>query len=394
MKIANRIGQFLLSRVQRLKDGDGAQIITERGGLKNLPKNITVDSVLLVTTVGAVHRGVVKPFVDGCKEEEISVTLFQDVNADRTASSVERGVQAYVRGKCKAIAAIGGGEVINCAKGIAARVANPEKTLRDLCGIINSNSAYPTIYAVPTTAGTGCESTATAALVETANGRRQRFTINDFSLTPKVVLLDASLLTEVSPTVTAETGFIALTNAVEAYINKYSSEQAKSHALLSIKGIMKNLIECYKKGKDVEAREQMLIASCEAGIAVRKAFNGYTYYLSRIVGDRSPVSQGRASAVILPELLKAYGKKVQKPLSEIADELGFGGENAAEKADRFIAQIEDLRAKVFLPEKITGLRSDDFPILASAAIDAASASPTPVIFKQMDIISLLSKVSG
>lgn len=353
-------------------------------------------AILLVTSAGMVRRGALVPFFTSLRTQGIAVCLFSDVMPEPTTECVEQGYCLFLEQKCSAIVAIGGGSVLDCAKGIAARAARPEKTLLQMRGLlqVRGGKKIPPLFAVPTTAGTGSEATAAAVFTDVSNEKHYKFAVSDFCLVPCLAVLDPLLTKSLPPQLTAQTGMDALTHAVEAYINRFASAYVKKTATEAVRLIDSNLYAAYANGGDLNARKNMLCASYLAGIAFTNNFVGYVHALAHAVGALYGVPHGFANAVLLPAVLREYGPGIAKPLSELASAAGLCEKSEDARADAFIRRIEILRESMQIPGRFSVLRQEDFPLLISRALREANPDyPVPVIFGESELAAILHAVS-
>lgn len=391
-----RVRQFGFSRVLRLTEKKSAERIAGNGSILRIPamcREAGETSVLVVTTAGFIRRGTLEPLFEEFKKQGIEVTIFSDVKPDPVIESVEAGVSVYHEGKCMAIVAVGGGSVMDCAKAIGARIARPDRTVPQMRGLLKVGRDLPTLFAVPTTAGTGSEVTAAAVVTETIDGTHYKYPVNDFKLIPKYAVLDASLTLGLSPEMTAATGMDALTHAVEAYTNLYASRYVQGMATNAVKMIFENLPKAYEDGADVAARENMLLASCYAGIAFTNNFVGYVHAIAHGIGGLYGVPHGKANAIILPVVLRHYGVSAHRTLSELADAVGITGSDIHDKAERMIAAIDGMRESMGIPAYIEELKREDFPELVKRAITEANPSyPCPAIWGEAEFNEVLKEL--
>ena len=190
------------------------------GSIKELPaiiKRKGVDNVLLVTDEGLVNLGVPDGLIKAMETEGLRYTVFSDIQPNPTDLNVEAGLRSYKENNCQGIIAFGGGSPMDCAKGIAARLARPNKTVPQLQGILKVHKKIVPFWAVHTTAGTGSETTVAAVITEAST--HHKASINDPSILPKYAVLDPELTKGLPPFITATTGMDALCHAVEAYTN-------------------------------------------------------------------------------------------------------------------------------------------------------------------------------
>ncbi|MCI2055637.1 MAG: iron-containing alcohol dehydrogenase [Oscillibacter sp.] len=392
-----RTRQFTISRFLRLTEHKTAQRIVDPDGILRLPsllKKEQVSCVLLVTTAGFMRRGTLDHLLSGLEAADIKVAVFAEVTPDPTIECVEKGVGLYHRESCGALIAVGGGSAMDCAKIIGARVVCPQKSVRQMEGMLKIGKALPPLYAVPTTAGTGSEVTAAAVVTDTVNGKHYKYAVSDLHLIPKVAILDANLTTGLSPEMTAATGMDALTHAVEAYTNKFASPFVRKMARKAVRMIFENLPLACQDGTNLAARQNMLEASCYAGIAFTNNFVGYVHAIAHAVGAMYGVPHGKANAVILPAVLKEYGPSVYKPLSELADCVGIRGNSDEERARLFIERIETMQRETGLPAFIAELKERDYgEIIARAMKEGNPDYPVPAIWDAKNFSHVLRAIA-
>ena len=209
---------------------------------------------------------------------------------------------------------------MDCAKAVGARLVRPKKSLAKMKGILKVRRRLPLLMAIPTTAGTGSETTLAAVITDAET--RHKYAINDFPLIPRYALLDPKVTLSLPPFITATTGMDALTHAVEAYIGNSTTYGTRKDALLTVKLIFENIDAAYTDGSNVEARRNMLHASFYAGCAFTKSYVGYVHAIAHSLGGEYNVPHGLANAVILPMILEAYGKTIHRKLARLAREAG------------------------------------------------------------------------
>ncbi|MBR5596733.1 MAG: iron-containing alcohol dehydrogenase [Lachnospiraceae bacterium] len=370
------------------------KVISGAGCLLQIPEKIKKSGkqkVLVVTTAGFMKRGSLTPFFDTLKKENLEYTVFSDVKPDPTTDCIEEAVSLYKKERCEVIVAIGGGSVIDCSKALGARIARPQKTLQQMQGLLKVLKPIPDLYAVPTTAGTGSEATAGAVITEGKS--HYKFTILDLCLVPKYAVLDAQLTYALPAQITAYTGMDALTHAIEAYTNHFCFPLAKKKSLDAVKLIYENLEAAYSDGNNKEARENMLLASYYAGVAINNNFIGYVHAIAHGIGGLYGVTHGKANAIILPFVLKAYGKSIERKLSVLADLVGIRGNDEKEKAEAFIDSIIKLNEKLGIGNRLDDLQKKDFEELANRAVKEGNPTyPVPIIWEKDKFKSLMEKI--
>ena len=351
-------------------------------------------SVLLVTDKTIRGLGLTDALVSQLEEKGIKVAIFDETVANPTTDNVAKALGLYHAFDCKALIGFGGGSAIDCAKAVGARVACPKKSLMKMKGILKVRRKLPPLCAIPTTAGTGSETTIASVITDSVS--RHKYAINDFPLIPKYAILDANLTLGLPQFVTATTGMDALTHAVEAYIGKSTTKQTRQQSIMAIKLIFENLLTAYNDGSNLKARQNMLYASYLAGLAFTKSYVGYVHAVAHSLGGKYNLPHGEANAICLPVVLKKYGRSIYKKLYKIATQIGLcSPATSKEVASKiFIESIEILNKKMSIRDKIPEIKGRDIPDLAATAEKEANPLyPVPKLFTAKELEKIYSEVS-
>ena len=383
-----KVGNYFMGyRMPHYLEGPGK--IAELGSFL---KEKNLNDVLVVTGSGMVRRGQVKPMLDGFAANGIRYTLQTYDTTDPTSDDVEAGYKTFKENGCKTIVALGGGSRIDCAKGIAAKAVHPRKKVSQLQGLLKVHWPIPTFVAIPTTAGAGSETTVAAVITDSATHRKAA--INDPFLIPKYAVLDPELTTGLPPYTTATTGMDALAHAVEAYTNHtYNTKLENKLAKEAVKLIHDNILIAFEDGKNLEARQNMQRGAFYAGRAFTRGCVGYVHAVGHTLGGLYGVAHGLAMAVLLPHVMREFGASAHKRLAELADVCGMEGRNEAEKANAFIAWIEETNAKMGLPDGFDVIKDEDIPqMIAWARKEANPLYPVPVVWGEKDFRRLIQAI--
>ncbi len=370
------------------------QIIPSCGELGNLLKSKKNASVLIVTDAGIVRNGLVKPVEDALKENEIKYTVYDKTQPNPTVANVEDALKLYHENNCDALIAIGGGSAMDCAKGIGARVAYPNKMLNKMGGVMRVLRRLPTLIAIPTTAGTGSETTLAAVITD--GKTHHKYAIMSFPLIPHYAVLDAKMTYSLPPHLTSTTGMDALTHAVEAYIGRSTTKKTRGLALEATKLIFENVEKAYTDGRNHEARENMLHAAYKAGIAFSMSYVGYVHAVAHSIGGKYGVPHGLANAVIMPYVLEGYGKSAYKKLHSLGIAAGVcsEGDSHEDGAKKFIAAIKELNTKMNIPTTVSGINKEDIPELARhAEKEANPLYPVPKLMTAKELEVFYHKIA-
>ena len=227
-----------------------------------------ISRILLVTDARIRGAGWTASLEQALSESGILCTVYDDTVANPTVDNVEAARQRYLQQQCQGLIAFGGGSSIDCAKAVGARLAQPKKTLGEMNGILKIHRRLPVLVAIPTTAGTGSETTLAAVITDPAT--HHKYPINDFPLIPRYAVLDPEVTRSLPPFVTATTGMDALTHAIEAYIGGSTTCETRAAATKAVQLIFTYLKRAVENGSEMEAREQMLQDAFLAGSAFSK----------------------------------------------------------------------------------------------------------------------------
>ena len=394
-EVLTRARQATTAQFQKVQLRMLPELVVGPGTLYDVPKLLRdqdIRCVMIVTTQGFVRRGVIPSFSQDLLAHGITAAVFADVKPDPDIECVEIAAAFYRSHGYEGIVAIGGGSVMDCAKVAGALAVKPNARALDLVGTMKVHATLPYLVAVPTTAGTGSE--VTAAAVITDPDRQRKFAVGDISLIPDAAVLDPNLLVGLPANLTAYTGMDALTHAVEAYINRYGSREAREYARRAVEIIFTSLKPSYDDGDDAKLREDMLVASYYAGIAFSNNMVGYVHALAHGIGGLYHVQHGLANAVLLPVVLEEFGEAAEGRLAELGEVIGLGGANDHEVAAAFIAHVRDLAVQMGIPQTIAELREEDIPVLAAGAEAEGNPSyPVPEIWTRRRFEKVLRRVA-
>ena len=356
---------------------------SELGDVFNREKST---SVLVVTDAGIVKNGLTISLENVLKKNKIRYTVYDKTQPNPTVDNVEDALALYNKNKCDALIAIGGGSAMDCAKAGGARVAYPKKTVGKMGGILRVLRRLPTLIAIPTTAGTGSETTLAAVITDSKT--HHKYALMSFPLIPHYAVLDATLTYTLPPHMTSTTGMDALTHAVEAYIGRSTTKETRKLALEATKLVFENVEKAYTDGQNHKARENMLHAAYKAGVAFSKSYVGYIHAVAHSLGGKYGTPHGLANAVIMPYVLESYGKCAYKKLHRLGVSAGVCAESDSHEAGalKFIEAIKALNAKMNIPNRITGIKQEDIVEMARhAEKEANPLYPVPKLMTRKEL---------
>ena len=344
---------------------------------------------LFVTDPGLAAMPMVSAILADLKKAKLGVALFSEVRPNPVESNIHDGIRAYKTGNHDGVIAFGGGSALDVGKMIAL-MHSQKISVFDLEDIgdwwtrANPKVISP-IIAVPTTAGTGSE--VGRAGVVTHPITHEKKIIFHPAIMPKVAVLDPELTVGLPPKLTAATGMDALAHNLEAFCAPFFHPLAAGVALEGMRLIKDNLATATKKGKNLEARGNMLIASAMGATAFQRGL-GAIHALAHPFGGLYDAHHGLLNGIIMPYVLKANRKKIEKDIERAAAYLGIkGGFNG------FLKWVLALRKELGIPHalKDIGIDTKRLDEVAAMAVKDPSAGGNPIQFTQKQYKALARK---
>lgn len=343
----------------------------------------------LVVTDGSIRSlGLTQGLEEALSAAGMTPAVYDGTRPNPTTKMVDEALKLYREGGCDCLVAFGGGSPMDCAKAVGARLARPRKPLGKMAGILKIWHRLPLLIAIPTTAGTGSETTLAAVIVDADT--RHKYVINDFFLIPPYAVLDPAVIHSLPRSVAAATGMDALTHAVEAYIGRSTNQHTRADAEEAVRLVFANL-ERAAAHSDAGAEAAMLRAAHLAGRAFTRSYVGYVHAASHALSGKYDLPHGQTNATLLPLVLELYGESIAPKLAKLAVCAGLGGEAEGEAAlaEKFIAAIKAMNDRLGIPKTIPEIREEDIPTLcAHADKEANPLYPVPILWdaKELEII--------
>jgi alcohol dehydrogenase len=389
-QVGMRIGTgFLDFSPPSLLEGPGSV-----GKLPALIKSKGLRKVLVVTDRELMRLGLLDSLLAGLRREGVEYALYDGVLANPTIANIEEALSAFKREGCEAFVAFGGGSPMDCAKAAGARASNPRKSVKKLRGLLKVTRRPPLLFAVPTTAGTGSETTVAAIVTDPET--KEKFAINDTRLIPRFAVLDPELTAGLPPRITSTTGMDALTHAVEAYIGRSNTKRTREAAERTARLVFANVEKAYADGADLGARAAMLEAAHNGGIAFTRAYVGYVHAIAHNLSGLYGIPHGLANAVVLPYVLDWYGEAASGRLARLAEAAGVptdGSGDAAAKAAAFIKAIRELNRRMGIPATFPQIKETDIPLIIERAFkEAHPLYPVPRIMNRKDCETVIRRI--
>jgi alcohol dehydrogenase class IV len=351
--------------------------------------------VLLVTDQNIIQLKLIEPLITLFNQQKIEYFLYQDTQVNPTIINLEEAKTSYFKHHCQAIIGLGGGSVMDCAKGAGALIATG-KNVYQLRGLLKVRKKPPMMIMVPTTAGTGSE--ATVAVVVSNIKTKEKFAISDPVLVPQYAILDSSLTMGLPTQLTATTGMDAMTHAIEAFLGNSVTPFSLAASKKALQLIHQHLIRSYQHPQDEVSRRGMLEASYQAGLAFTRSYVGYVHAVAHTLGGFYQVPHGLANAIILPHVLELYGKSIHHKLATIADWLSLTSIDAPSvvKAKAFKEWLNLHLTTMRISNTLQGIiRKEDIPSMVKRAQQEVSPLyPVPIYLHAQVLTHLYETLGG
>jgi alcohol dehydrogenase class IV len=346
---------------------------------------------MLVTDSGLIEAGWADEMVSHLKEQCIEARVWSALTPNPKDHEIAAGYQVYAEQGCDVIVAVGGGSVIDAAKGIAILAANGGDIL-DYEGVDKAHMPIPPLVVVPSTSGTGADVSQFCIVTDTA--RNVKITILGRALVPDITVIDPRLLTTMPAGLNAATGLDALTHGIEAFVSLGHNQLTDHHALRAIQLVTENLAYTMERPAEMPARVLMAQAALEAGLAFTNAILGAAHAMSHQVGGLLDLPHGVINGILLPHVIRFNAETDPEPYAVIASCLGLAdaAAPAAEAALALADRIDRLAVDVGVPRGLAqlGVSPENLPILARNALHDAcmSTNPRPADETQMHALFL------
>ncbi|MFD7336159.1 bifunctional acetaldehyde-CoA/alcohol dehydrogenase [Streptomyces violascens] len=374
------------------------KIYFERNSIRYLGEMDGLERVTIVTDRTMGRLGFVQRISDilQARPGPVVLQVIDNVEPNPELATVQAGAAMMRDFEPDTIVALGGGSAMDAAKIMWLMYEHPEIEFADtkekFFDIRKRAYTFPALgekaklIAVPTTSGTGSEVTPFAVISDPEAA--QKYPLADYALTPNVAIVDPVLPMDLPATVTADSGFDALTHATEAYVSVYSNDYTDGLCLQAIKLIFENLERCVVHGAgDPEAREKMHNASTVAGMAFANAFLGLVHAMAHTLGNTFHVAHGRTNALLLPHVIRHNGQvcgkatpwpkaevyRAPERFQEIARMLGLPAATPEEGVESYARAVEELRAKCGIPASFQEEGVDETAFIEALPVQAMNA---------------------
>ena len=349
------------------------------GAIKEIPGLIKArgyHKAFVASDPDLVKFGVTAKVTDLLKENGIDFFLYDDIKPNPTIENIQHGVEAYKSCGADCMITIGGGSSMDTGKGIGIVINNPEfADIRSLEGVAPTKHRTVFTIAVPTTGGTGAESTINYVVTDVE--KKRKFVCVDANDIPDIAVVDPDMMSSMPKGLTASTGMDALTHAIEGYTTKGAWELADVLDLEAIKLIAKNLRKAV--ANDPDGREGMALAQYVTAMAYSNVGLGIAHSMAHTLGAAYDTPHGVACAMMLPivmEFNQEYTGEKFKAIAEAFD-IDTTGMDAATYRKAAIDAVKQLSVDVGIPTKLEALKEEDLPFLCESAAADACAPGNP-----------------
>ena len=383
---------------------NSAKILSGKFALENIPnelKGFNAKKVLVLSDKTLEKIGTIQILIDAISDKNVEIGgIFTDIPQDSSIDVVDIIVGKYKELKCDSIIALGGGSVIDTAKGVRMVLSQEQENIMDLCGceLISYGKHIPFI-AIPTTSGTGSEATLVAVILNKIQNVKMEFI--SYFLVPDVAVLDSRMTLTLPKKITASTGMDALCHAIESYTCLQKNPMSDAYAISAIEIIRDNIEIAVKEPNNQDARLEMANASLMAGVAFSNSMVGLIHAIGHALGGVSRVPHGDAMSILMPHCMRFNKDKLEKQYAKLL--LYIAGEEVLintpkeKRADKTIETIENLLNRLNklsgLPTKLsdTGVKKENFDKIARKALNDGAMIVNPKHVTYDDVIEILNK---
>lgn len=378
-----------MPRIMRI----GAGAVTEIG---DVVATLGLQRPLIVTDSYLVGTGRAQQMMDSLRAVGLSPAMFDGTVADPTTASLEPAVTLMRHHRADAIVGFGGGSPMDTAKALAV-LGHHGGSMRQFKAPADTAGPGLPIIAVPTTAGSGSEATQFAIITD--SDQDEKMLCPGLAFLPIAAIIDFELTVSMPPRLTADTGVDALTHAIEAYVSRKANPFSDGMAVCAMSTIGQYLRRAYADGADTVAREHMMLAATQAGIAFSNSSVALVHGMSRPIGAHFHVAHGLSNAMLFPAITAFSVSAAQGRYADCARALGVAtvGDSDAVAADGLVAALTELCRDVEVPTpKSFGINESQWyeliPLMAEQALASGSPNNNPQVPTNAQIRDLYAQI--
>jgi len=355
----------------------------------NYAKNLGAAKVLIVTSSEIIKAGWIDDIIDELKSVNINSVVYSKVHPNPRDFEVMDGASLFREERCNFIIAIGGGSVIDCAKGIGIVHTN-NKSIKSFQGIDMVEFPGPPIICIPTTSGSSADVSQFAIILDTA--RKVKMALVSKTLVPDVALIDPILLTTLPDYLIACTAMDALTHGIEAYISTAQSAISDVHALEAIRLISKYLVQALSNKGDMKLLTKLMLGSLHAGLAFSNASLGAVHAMAHSLGGLIDLPHGECNAVLLRHIIDYNYHYAEGRYEDVGHAMGIGVSKSSQASmkELIIEKIDELNYKLKIRKdfKSFGISKNQISLLELNALKDCCMVTNPRVPKigEMEVI--------
>jgi alcohol dehydrogenase len=373
----------------------GAEAVRELGAVV---RDLGAQRPLVVTDPFMESSGTVDAALEALRGAGLDVGLYAECVPDPTTDSLEAGLAAVKDHDADLLVGFGGGSSIDTAKALGFLSLN-EGPMREYKAPRNNTGPALPVVAVPTTAGTGSEATQFTIISDSETDEKMLCTGPSFL--PIAAVVDYELTLSMPARLSADTGVDALTHAIEAYVSRRANPFSDGFALSAMAAIGANLREVYKDGGNRAAREAMMLAATQAGIAFSNSSVALVHGMSRPIGAHFHIAHGLANAMLFPAVTEFSIAGAESRYADCARALGVATRehDDATAAQALVDELKALARDLEVPTpKSRGISAEDWerltPLMAEQALASGSPGNNPIVPIAAEIEALYAQVYG
>ncbi len=340
--------------------------------------NLGMRRALVVSDPGVRTAGWVDSLVASLEEAGVAVVLTTAVTPNPRAAEVMEGATLYAAERCDGIVAIGGGSVMDCAKGIGIVAAN-RRPIEDFEGVDAVSSPCPPLICIPTTAGTSADVSQFAIIRHPVDA--VKIAIISKAVVPDLALIDPETTATMDPFLTACTGIDALVHVIEAFVSVAASPITDLHALEAIRLVRANLTAATRDPDDLDVRTAVMMGSLQAGLAFSNASLGAVHAMAHSLGGRLDLPHGECNALLLEHVVAYNFPNAADRYARIGEALGLDlrGIGETRARTRLFDCIREFKREVGITGTLAarGVKAADLPDLAENALADACIVTNP-----------------
>lgn len=357
---------------------------------------------LIVTDKVLKELGVLDTMLKAMDEANFPYAIYDGTEPNPSIENIEEAYALYKSETCDCIVGFGGGSAMDAAKVVGCRVAKPDMSVKQMSRLMGyfpvtmsaANKKVPFILAVPTTAGTGAESTVAAVVSDHAIDKK--YTVTDIAMRPKSVILDAALATGLPPRQTAFTCIDLVSHCTEGFLSYAHNPRGDEWAIKGVRLAKENIEAAMKDGNDLVARQNLCEAAYAGGQSLNMETTGYVHPFCHKIGAKYNLVHGRCIGAVMPIILEDYGPVVESRLAKLAVRTGIADPSAteAEQAKQYIQWIRDFDEKYGIDPYIPEIKDEDLDEIADSIMVEIFVYPNKKVYTRDEIKHLLKVIRG